>query len=378
MQKNYHKPSVMHVIDSLAVGGAERMLVDIANAIDEREFTISVCITRSGQALAHELHPSIPLRILNRKSRFDLNGFKGIRQFSREQNVDLYHAHSRSTFSFLLAARKLGFINKPIILHDHFGDIEFNKSVPSWFKNIGIHHVRSYIGVCDKLANWAMDAGISNDKVSVVENGLDFQRINRIVPINLHSFFDIPQKQKIGVVVGNIRPAKGLDLLIEACTELPQAILPIFVIVGKDADSDYAQSCRVHINDVGLAPYFRFAGSQESSIPWIKGADFGIVPSRSESGPLVLIEIMACGLPFVAFNVGGISQQVSQFLPGSFACPGDVTDFSTKLSRLLNATKDDLAFSSSQNKELAFRLFDIHNRVSKITSIYYSILKSAR
>lgn len=378
MKNAVHKPSVMHVIDSLSVGGAERMLVDIANAIDEREFAVSVCITRSGQALAHELRARIPVRCLERKSRFDPNGFAGLRRFSEEQQVDIFHAHGRSTYSFLLAVNKLGFISQPIILHDHFGDIETDQSVPGWFRSLGVQDIGYYLGVCSKLADWALKAGVPKEKIAVVDNALDFQRIDSIAPIDLHLQLDIPKEQKTCVMVGNLRPAKGLDLLVDACAALPWEKLPVFVIVGKAADPTYTQACQKRIEEAGLASHFRFAGPQDSSIPWVKGADFGVMPSRTESGPLVLIEMMACGLPFAAFNVGGISRKVSQYLPASFARPGDAVDLAQIMMRLFEAQPVALQASSAQTQQLALRLFNIQERISEITAIYHSVLQSTR
>jgi len=77
--------SVMHVIDSLAPGGAERMLLDIVNNLDNEEYRISVCVTRSNQSLSRELHPDIPFMTLGRKWRFDPKGFIGFKQFSNQQ-----------------------------------------------------------------------------------------------------------------------------------------------------------------------------------------------------------------------------------------------------------------------------------------------------
>jgi glycosyltransferase involved in cell wall biosynthesis len=370
-------PHIMHVIDTLSVGGAERMLVDIANATDKNKFSVSVCVTRSDHVLAQELHNYIPLRILDRKSRFDFNGFNGIRQFSQEQNVDLYHAHSRSTYSFLLAAQTLGFIEKPIILHDHFGKI-IDDHVPAWFKYIGANKLTYYIGVCDELAEWGIKAGVNQDKVSVVENALDLRRFIDNPSLDLHSLLNIPINQKICIMVGNIRSEKGLDILVDAIEQIPFSQLPVFVIVGKEADITYSTLCRNKIHDVGLESNFRFIGPKESSISWIKGADLGIIPSRSESGPLVLIEYMACGLPYICSNVGGISNRVYQYLPTQFYDPNNAKQLSDKMIELLKKSKDEFIESTEMNKELANRLFDINNRIPVISNIYQTVLKNSK
>jgi len=69
---------VMHVIDGLAVGGAERMLVEIANHTCRSDIKTSVCVTRSDITLAKELRTDIPIVVLNRKGRFDPEAFRRI------------------------------------------------------------------------------------------------------------------------------------------------------------------------------------------------------------------------------------------------------------------------------------------------------------
>src|SRR5262245_34387667 len=115
---------VMHVIDSLCLGGAERMLVDIANATAADGHRVSACITRDGRDLANELRPDVPLWVLARQKRFDWTALKQFASIIQEQKVDLLHAHGRSTFSFAATVRTFGLIRTPILLHDHYGQIE--------------------------------------------------------------------------------------------------------------------------------------------------------------------------------------------------------------------------------------------------------------
>jgi len=365
-----NKPSIMHVIDSLAVGGAERMLVDIVNSLDPGKYAPSVCLTRSPGPTASELHGGIPITCLERRWSCDIRGFTRLVEFSARQHVVLYHAHGRSTFSFLAAARLLGYIHAPIILHDHFGSIDVDERIPLRLRCLGISRVSQYIGVCEKLGDWARKAGIPSGRVTVIENALAFSRMEQAAPSDLHAQFNIPQNRKIGILVGNLRPEKGLDLLLETCRHLPPALLPAFVVVGQEADSGYIANCRKRISSLGLDQSFFFAGPQASSLPLIKGADFGIIPSRSESGPLVLIEFMACRLPFVAFEVGGISRQVSRVLPQCFAPPGDSSALAARIIEFLDCSPSEMQSSVNLARDFAQQHYDMQNRIHEFTGVY--------
>lgn len=350
------------------------MLVDIVNQLNREKYHPSVCITRSTSTLAGEIHPHIPLKILGRRWTLDPRGFSRLSAFSHAQKVDLYHAHGRSTASFLVLANWMGIIKKPIILHDHLG-IETNTRVPLWIKVLAQASITHYIGVNDKLGCWAEKAGIEPGKISVIGNGLDFHRFERFQAHNLHRILNLSPSRKIGIMVGNIRPEKGLAELVDACNMIPHDQLPAIVVIGRDADPVYAARCRRRIESLGLGSSFFFSGYQEDSIAWIKGADFAVMPSLSESGPLVLIEYMACGLPFVAFNVGGVSAFVQPLLPESFATPGDSSHLADRLLELLNTSAKELDRRASVARKYARQHFDIRTKISAFTDLYDQVMR---
>ena len=365
----------MHVIDSLPIGGAERMLVTLVNSVDRQIVEPSVCITREGLTLVKEILSDIPVIELKRRNRFDPVGFVKLREYSLKQKVDLYHAHGRSTFSFLLAAKKLGFITAPILLHDHYGDIEMDQYIPGWFKLIGCQGMAYYVGVYKKLADWALKAGVPTERVTWIGNALELQRIQSYSPLNLHEMFQVPLERKIGILIGNIRPAKGLDLLIESLSKCNTDVLPVIIVVGKLLDSEYSQKCFENIKLAKLKDSFRFVGQQANSLSWMKGADFGIMSSRSESGPLVLIEMMACGLPIAAFNVGDISNTVSQALPTSFVQPGDTQGFARLLEKLNACSSEEMREMGAHVKKIAYQSFDIESKLPQWYAIYHTAME---
>lgn len=368
--------TIMHTIDSLAVGGSERMLVDIANNIDPAKFRVCVCVTRSDIPLAKELHKGISVNVLNRQRAWSPSGFINLMQFSQQQKVDLYHAHGRSTFSFLVAAKTLGIISKPILFHDHFGDIDIDTSTPFWFKYWGAYKLDYYVGVSNKLGDWAKSAGVPPERIAVLPNALDTRKYTAALPIDLRRMFNIPSWQKIGVVVNNLRPSKGLDLLIEACTILKKENLPVFIVVGKTQDARYVQQCMAEIERKGLKENFIFTGLQNNSPSWIKAADFAVMPSRTESGPLTLIEYMLCGKPFAAFKVGGVSEQIHAQIPEYFASPNDTTQIARLIEQLNSSPKDELQKHGQMARTVALEMFDIRKKIPEWQSIYQSITEN--
>ena len=109
---------IMHVIDSLEIGGAERMLVEIANAAAADGHEVFACVTRSVTTLAADLHPKIKLIALNRRRPLDLPAMRRFADDAHRHCVDVFHAHGRTTLSFVAAARTLRLTRIPIVFLD--------------------------------------------------------------------------------------------------------------------------------------------------------------------------------------------------------------------------------------------------------------------
>src|SRR5688500_9968918 len=127
----------MHITDTLAIGGKERMLVELANQLVSSGTDVSVCVTRSDLTLSAVLHSSIPVLSLGRKSSFAISGFQHFITFVQRQKPDVLHAHGRSSFSFLAFLKTLGRISSPIVFHDHYG-IELDQAIPWWLRWWGL------------------------------------------------------------------------------------------------------------------------------------------------------------------------------------------------------------------------------------------------
>ena len=376
------KLHVMHVIDSLARGGAERMLVDIANGTVNHGHAVSVCLTRSGSgassALAEELRPEIDLWTLGRYRRFDWAAMMEFAALVKNRRVDILHSHGRSTFSFLALAKTIGLIRTPIVLHDHFGMIELDTSTPPWFRLWANRWVTHYVGVCSKLGQWGETAGIPRDRISVMNNALEFGRIQRAIPFNIRESLGIPEEIPIGIMVGGQRPEKGLDVLLEsvALSEYRDSVK--ILVVGGARDEEYMQRCRAQSTTLGLDDTMIFLGERPDVPSLIKAVDFALLPSRSESGPLVLIEYMAGGLPFVASRVGGIGQQTADLGIPEFVPPGDPSAFARALDRMLSLSPEEMWKRGRAGQDVALDSFDIREIMPDWARVYDLAMETAR
>ena len=365
---------IMHVIDGLPLGGAERMLVDIANAIVMSGDRVSACITRTCIDLAGSLDPRVRLHVLGRTRRFDFTALRQFGRLVRNEKVDLLQAHSRSTFSMLALARLLRWLEAPVILHDHYGSIEINASVPVWFRFAGRFFLDRYVGVYTRLGHWAEQAGVPRQRIDVIGNALDLSRLQNGKVLELHREFGLSADDRVGIVVAGIRAEKGIDLLLQALALRPLPPATTFLIVGGDSDADYALHCRQLTAQLKLDGRVRFVGPRRDVPAIIGGADFALMPSRSESGPLVLIEYMAAGLPFVSTRAGDIAQKAFEAgLPG-FVSAEDTGALRAALDVLLDLPPAEWRARGEMGQRLAFDIFDIRKVMPVWREVYRQTL----
>src|SRR5690606_5619236 len=109
---------VLQLIDSLRSGGAERMSVTYANALVKRIDASFLCCTRKEGLLKKQLSPEVGYLFLNKKSTLDLQAFRKLRNFVKENKIDLIQAHSSSWFLALMV--KLSLPKLKLVWHDHY------------------------------------------------------------------------------------------------------------------------------------------------------------------------------------------------------------------------------------------------------------------
>jgi glycosyltransferase involved in cell wall biosynthesis len=324
--------------------------------------------------LATGLAPGVRLHTLGRHRRFELTPLRRFSRMVREERADLVQAHSRSTFSLLALLKALGWLRVPIVLHDHYGSIELDASVPLWFRFAGRFLLDHYVGVYDKLGTWAQTAGIPRDRIDVIGNALDLSRVERADKLDLHQAFGLQPGPLLGVVVAGIRPDKGIDVLLNALAlgKLPRPLR--ILVIGGASDGAYVESCRALAKTSGLDDTVLFVGKRTDVPAIIKGADFALMPSRSESGPLVLIEYMMAGLPFVSTLVGDIARLAEREGLREFVAPDNPVAFREAMDGLLMLPPADWQQRAQAGRSVALERFNISKVMPKWFKVYDKVL----
>lgn len=366
-------PHILHVSDRLLIGGKEQMLVDLANKSADDGYAVSVCIVSPGEDLAVGLREGIRIWRLNCVRGLEMHDEEGKSKFSRivgETGVTILQIHGRPALRFVLASKVKHPVPAPIVFHDHYGGIEVDNSVPAWFLNGAARSISQYVGVCPELASWAEQAGIPERRISVIANAIDMDRLAQVRTCDIRKQLEIPEKVPLGIFIAGQRPNKGLDILLEAMARLLPRWSMKVLVVGGIRNEEYANACREEAHRLGLDPQVLFLGEQLEAFRLLPAVDFAVHPARSESGPLVLIEYAASGVPFVASLTGDIAHRLSSLGVPEFVPPGDATALADALARLLRLSPEEQRHRGRTGAEAVSGEFDIRNRMPYWYEIY--------
>ena len=124
------------------------------------------------------------------------------------------------------------------------------------------------------------------------------------------------------VHVSNFRPVKRVDRALEVFRLIRQRVRARFALVG---DGPVRAEIERLVNEAGLQDDVVFLGERQDLVGLLSSADLFLLPSAQESFGLAALEAMACEVPVVASNVGGLPEIIEDGVTG-FVCPPDAID----------------------------------------------------
>jgi glycosyltransferase involved in cell wall biosynthesis len=175
--------------------------------------------------------------------------------------------------------------------------------------------------------------GIPKQRIRIVNEGVDVERIARLAPANVHAAFYLPTHAPIVGNVGALVPHKGHQYLIDAAAHVVKDVPDArFIIVG---DGTTRPALEHQIHQRHLERHVFLAGYRVDAIELIKGFDVCAMSSVTEGMGTPLVDAMAAGRPTVATAVGGIPEVVVEGVTGYLVPPRDAVALARRIVQLL-------------------------------------------
>ena len=168
--------------------------------------------------------------------------------------------------------------------------------------------------VNNEVERLVMDLGVSPEQVVLIPNCVDtdyFRPPSAEEKAAKRESIDVAAGKTLALYVGRLEPVKGVDVLVRAWEQLPQAVRSgtLMLLVG---DGTEREKLLQMIRSLGLQESVVVAGEKQNVRDYYWAADVFVLPSRTEGLSGALNEAMACGLPVIASNVGGTPDIVKE------------------------------------------------------------------
>ncbi len=141
-----------------------------------------------------------------------------------------------------------------------------------------------------------------------------------------------PPDTKVLMHISNFRPVKRVPDIVRCFAQIQQVVPSVLVLVG---DGPQRPEVEAEVGRLGVEGAVRFLGKVNVVADLLRAADLYFLPSSSESFGLSALEAMACGVPVVGTNVGGLPEVVRDGVTGALVPVGDVDAMARRAIELL-------------------------------------------
>ncbi len=332
---------ILQVIDTLGIGGGERVMVDVTNLLHDRGIFVSVLTIVKEGPLAQYLDSSIKRIALNRKSKWSLIKMYELHTIARD--YDIIHTHLRYNFRYVSMVKKLFFGKYEILFHDHFGDIEKDKSIPFLIKQLA--QQAWFVGVCQALSDWAVNQlELVQDKVFCIPNIAVKQK-----HLSDNLIRNKSRSNSIRVMItSNFRASKNLYFALDIIQALTTRMNIQADFYGQIQDVEYFEEFKYKLKSLGLDTATSIVTDCSNIQPLISRYDMALHTATMESGPLVLIEYLCNGLPFLSYQTGEVARQISSRIPIFFMGDFAIENWVNRVEEIMKIQQSDLARSMDE------------------------------
>jgi len=356
---------VLHVIDSLDLGGAQTALLNLVRFRNRAQFELTVASMHGRGVFASALEKEGVEVVSLSAAKWPPGYLLTLPRLLRRRRFDIVHFHLFGS----------NWIAKPIaalcgvrvrINHDQCND---RARTDRWWSLV-LDRVTNFLSshifaVSDSTRDCLVqEEKIPAGKVSLLPNAVDVERFRPASEAErgvARAVLGVSGSRPVVVGLGRLHPQKNWPVFLQVAARFPEVD---FVIAGTGPEEERLRK---------LAPgHVRFVGFRDSR-EVLAAADLFLLTSDYEGTPMTLLEAMACGVPSVVSAVDGCEEIMGGGVGGVTAVPGDVEDFVGKLGHFL-ADDAHRAQQGAAARERALGDFDARQQTRAVEAVYEKLL----
>ncbi|MFZ1751712.1 MAG: N-acetyl-alpha-D-glucosaminyl L-malate synthase BshA [Saprospiraceae bacterium] len=226
--------------------------------------------------------------------------------------------------------------------------------------------------VSEQLRQETLDSFQIKKDIKVIHNFIDFSRFRKTNKDHFRKAI-APEGEKILVHISNFRKVKRVEDVIHIFAKVSKKVRTKLLLIG---DGPERKSMEDLCRSLHLCDEIRFLGKQEAVEELLAIADLFILPSQNESFGLAALEAMACEVPVISSNAGGLPEVNIDGVTGYLCDIGDVDSMAARCIELLQDEESLAVFR--KNAFLQAKRFDINEVLPQYENFYLEIIKKVK
>ncbi|HEY3354515.1 MAG TPA: glycosyltransferase [Polyangia bacterium] len=332
---------VVHLRADNNIYGAERVILTLAK--EQRRQGIDaqvVCLERAGTTAFFERLEAegIPAHRVESRGRIDGRALLHLKRTLDEQvRPEIIHSHGYKTDAFAAVLRPILRRRAGLVATNHLWTNETARlKVYETIDALAFRAFDKIVAVSEAIAEEMRDRGVPEDKVEVIQNGLDYGELDaqahpgQKLRAELRAFD--PDSLFIGFV-GRLSPQKGINYLLDAAARLHGRKNVYFVIIGE---GELRPAIERQLKGEQLDDRVFLLGRRDDVPDLLSELDIVVLPSLREGTPMALLEAMGVGRAVVASAVGGVRDVVEDGRTGLIVAPTDVPALAAAIEHLVD------------------------------------------
>ncbi|GAA4132967.1 N-acetyl-alpha-D-glucosaminyl L-malate synthase BshA [Sphingobacterium lactis] len=296
----------------------------------------------------------------------------------RFEGLDLLHVHyaiPHASVAFLAKQILSTYgIDIPVVTTLHGTDITLVGKDKSFSPVVtfSINQSDGVTTVSENLKEQTLSYFQITNSIEVIPNFIDLHRFHN----KNHEHFKkaiAPNQERIIVHTSNFRKVKRVDDVVRIFDKIIKEVPAKLLMVGDGPERRRAEELA---RELGITDCIRFLGKQDAIEEILSIADLFLMPSGSESFGLAALEAMACKVPVISSNTGGLPELNVQGFSGYLSDVGDIDDMATNS---INILKDcDVLKQFKENALLRAKDFELSKIVPRYEEFYAQVIEKVK
>lgn len=329
------KIKILFRLRSMETGGVQNVFLDIWRNLPKDKFEITLMLNLYQGELLSEIPKDIKLIVLAKgKEQMSKNSFiQKIQLGLRRLKLEIY-----DRFPTLLYTQKVkdeydievscGYAEFEMVLNSpqkskkvgwFHTDVSYDKNLKRVQKRINLMKQFDWMVFCSAQSRQIIKDlhSVTYPNSSIIYNAIkinDARKKAEAFPVNYDT-------KPVFSSMGRLHSRKGYDMLVKIHKRLiDEGLTHSIVVAGGGNEMSNLQS---QIKELSVEKTFILLGNQTNPFPYIKASDFFVMPTRSESYPLTIGEVMGLHKPIISTNVGGIPEMIDDGIDGILVEPNE-------------------------------------------------------